>query len=37
MHLKYLNPLQLGQGSGGLVQPVEVVADRTHAAHQNQA
>jgi hypothetical protein len=37
MHLKYLNPLQLGQGGGGLVQPVEVVADRTHAAHEHQA
>ena len=37
MNLEYLHPLQLGQGGGRLVQPVEVVADRTHAAHQNQA
>lgn len=37
MHLKYLNPLQLGQGGGGLVQAIEVIANRTHAAHQHQA
>jgi len=37
MHLHHLHPLQPGQGGGGLVQAVEVVADRTHAAHQHQA
>jgi hypothetical protein len=37
MHLEHLHPLQLRQGGSGLMQAIEVIADRAHAAHQHQA
>jgi hypothetical protein len=35
MHLKHLNSWQGRECCGGLVETVEVVADRTHAAYQH--
>jgi hypothetical protein len=35
MHLKHLNAWQGSECCGGLVETVEVVADRTHAAYQH--
>ena len=36
MHLEHLHPLQLRQGGSGLMQAIEVIADRAHAAHEHQ-